>query len=439
MSNESKLFNKNFFLLWQGQFVSQLGSQAFAIAVLFWTKHQTDSGTLVGIVLMLSLLPQVLFSAIGGAFADHYSRKNIIVACDLTSGVFMVALAVLFFFFPEADNLLFISVVIASMVVSAVKAFFNPAVIAALPDIVPPQKVAAGNSSLQMLIQLSSLAGLGLGGVLFRVLGAPLLFLFNGLSFIFSGISECFIKIPLVRADKDKETKKTVSGFKKDIIAGVKHIMNHKGLKSTFYVSALLNFFLSPIYVILPFYVEDVLQLKTDWYGYIAGIFGFGSIIGYLLVGVLRLNGSTRKNSIVVSFIVSTILVIVLSAIKVLGIVLVCFCLLGLFNGFISINILTQLQLSIKSTMRGRVMGSLMTLTGAITPLSLAASGIVLDLLDQNARIMLLVCGLLLGLLTIIILFNKSFLKFIATDPVEGLESEDAPKSKEGVLVAGEL
>ncbi|WP_162052135.1 MFS transporter [Pontibacter pamirensis] len=439
MSNETKLFNKNFFLLWQGQFVSQLGSQAFAIAVLFWTKHQTDSGTLVGIVLMLSLLPQVVFSAIGGAFADHYSRKNIIVACDLISGIFMVALAVIFFFFPEADTMLFVGVIVASMVVSAVKAFFNPAVIAALPDIVPPKQVAAGNSSLQILVQISSLAGLGLGGILFRVLGAPLLFLINGLSFIFSGISECFIQIPLVRADKDMETKKTVSDFKHDIIVGVKHIMHHKGLKSTFYVSALLNFFLSPIYVILPFYVEDVLQLKTDWYGYIAGIFGLGSVIGYLLVSVIRLNSSSRKNSLIISFAVSTVLVIALSAIKVLGVVLVFFCLLGLFNGFISIIILTQIQMSIKSEMRGRVMGSLMTLTGAIMPLSLAASGIVLDLLDQNAQIMLLICGLLLALLTLMIVFNKSFLEFIAADPEEEQGAGDAITSEEQVLMAGEL
>ncbi|MDX5418199.1 MAG: MFS transporter [Hymenobacteraceae bacterium] len=438
MRNENKLFNKNFFLLWQGQFVSQLGSQAFAIAVLFWTKHQTESGTLVGVVLMLSMLPQVLFSAIGGAFADHYPRKNIIVACDLISGAFMVVLAALFFLFPEADSMLFTGVVIASMVVSAVKAFFNPAVVASLPDIVPAKQVAAGNSSLQMLAQISSLAGLGLGGLLFRVLGAPLLFLINGLSFIFSGVSECFIEIPRVGADKDKETKKTVSAFKKDIIAGVKHIMHHKGLKSTFYVTALLNFFLSPIYVILPFYVEDVLQLKTDWYGYIAGIFGLGSVIGYLLVSVVRLRSSTRKNSLVAGFAVSTVLVIALSAVKVLGAVLVFFCLLGLFNGYIGIIILTQIQMSIKSEMRGRVMGSLMTLTGAIVPLSLAASGIVLDFLDQNAQVMLLVCGGLLALLTGMIILNKSFLEFIAADPAEDADAVAASKGKEEVMVAGE-
>jgi len=388
---------------------------------------------------MLSMLPQVLLSAIGGAFADHYSRKNIIVICDLVSGAFMVVLAVLFFFFPEADTTLFIGVVIASMVVSAVKAFFNPAVIAALPDIVPPKQVAAGNSSLQMLVQLSSLAGLGLGGILFRILGAPLLFLINGLSFIFSGVSECFIQIPHLQSNKDKETKKTVADFKKDIVAGIKYILHHKGLKSTFYVSALLNFFLSPIYVILPFYVEDVLQLKPDWYGYIAGIFGFGSVIGYLVVSVLRFNGSTRKNSLVVSFAISTLLVIALSAIKVLGVVMVFFCLLGVFNGYISIIILTQIQLSIKSELRGRVMGSLMTLTGAIVPLSLAASGIILDLLNQDAQIMLLVCGGLLACLTLMIILNKNFRAFIAADPAEEPEVGDVILNKEVVIVAGEL
>jgi len=63
-----KQFNKTFdldqvllfLLLRQGQFVSQLRSQAFAIAMLFWTKHLTNLGSHDEIVLMLSILPQVI-------------------------------------------------------------------------------------------------------------------------------------------------------------------------------------------------------------------------------------------------------------------------------------------------------------------------------------------------------------------------------------------
>lgn len=431
MNKQNKLFNKNFFLLWQGQLVSQLGSQAFAIAMIFWVKHQTESATMVGTILMLSTIPQILLSPIGGTFADHYSRRNIIVACDLLVGAFMVSLAGGFFFFPESEGLLLTGVIVASVMVSTSKAFFNPAVVAAIPDLVPRKKVEAANSSMQVLVQISALLGQGVGGVLFRVLGAPLLFFVNGISYLFSGISEIFIKIPPVVKDKEVDAKKTFKTFKQDTIKGFRAIMDNKGLKATFIMFALLNFFVAPVYVILPFYVEDVLHAPTDWYGYIAGVFGFGSVIGYMIVGIFKFQGKAKRNAIIFSFMGSSVLFLALSGISILWLALVSFGLIGVLNGFIQINIITQIQMSIKSEMRGRILGNLMTLTSGVVPIALALSGIIIDLLNQQVRIMFMSCGIILVLLSVVMLFNKNFTEFLASKPAEENEDEENVGIKE--------
>ena len=69
-----KLFNRNYFLLWQGQFVSQLGNQVYAVAMLFWITHATNSASVLGLMMMLSSLPAVILGPIGGTLADRQSR-----------------------------------------------------------------------------------------------------------------------------------------------------------------------------------------------------------------------------------------------------------------------------------------------------------------------------------------------------------------------------
>src|SRR5947209_12481686 len=83
----ARLWNRNFFLLWQGQTVSQFGNQAFAVAMMFWILENTGSASLMGLLMSLSILPGVLLAPFGGTFADRHSRVRILVVCDLIAGL----------------------------------------------------------------------------------------------------------------------------------------------------------------------------------------------------------------------------------------------------------------------------------------------------------------------------------------------------------------
>src|SRR6185503_2536248 len=102
--------NRDFLLLWQGQAVSQIGSQISAIALLFWLKHATESPVLMGAMAMMSGLTAVVMGPIGGAFADRYSRRSIIIICDLVSGFAVLSLSLLMLFAEGARTLSLVGV-----------------------------------------------------------------------------------------------------------------------------------------------------------------------------------------------------------------------------------------------------------------------------------------------------------------------------------------
>jgi len=419
MQVPSRLLNRNFVLLWQGQLVSQLGSQAFAIAMMFWLKHQTHSASLMGLLMMLSMLPAVILGPIAGAVADHYSRRKIIIWCDLLCGLAVCTLAALMILDQETEVVLTALFVVA-VLVGIIKSFFTPAIGAAIPDIVPESNLAAANSMNQASVQISTFVGQGLGGYLFLILGAPILFLIDGLTYLFSALSETFIRIPQILPEKSPSRSERIDAFKRDIAAGFQYAWNNAGLRALFFAAAFLNFFVMPIILLLPFYVEDILQVTADWYGYILAAFGLGALLGYGLAGAIKTTGKRKSELIIIALIIMSLGLALLSTIRNATLALFVMMGVGILNGLINIHIITILQITTPSEIRGRVFGLLTTLTAGLMPIAMGLGGVVADLTQQNIPLIYATCGSILVMLSIMTSLSSEFRQFLAFETTAG-------------------
>lgn len=414
----TKLFNKNFLLLWQGQFVSRMGNQVYMFAMVLWLTWTFDSQALNGLLGMLSGIPLVLLSAIGGTVADRVSRRKIIIYSDFLNGFAVLILAGMFFFIPDSwpdkNEVLLIGLFAVSIFGSTLMAFFGPAISAAIPDIVPEKNMAQANSLGQLSRQVAQFFGMGVGAWLLKVLGAPVLVLIDGITFIFSGISEIFIRIPQHIPEKKEKISEKYKQFKNELAEGLNFITKNKGLSRLVLFSIFSSFFATAITVLIPFYIKDTLQASKDWYAILLISYGIGTMFGYGYVSASHMNGKTRGKLMIFFMIMQGVGYCLLALFPDKLVALAVIFVGGMFNGFIVINITTLLQLTTPSNIRGRVFGVLTTISGSIAPLGMGLSGFVAEMLGGNIPLVYMGSGVMTIFAASLLSSSRPFRKFIS-------------------------
>src|SRR5512136_2308529 len=89
------LKNYNFRLIWIGQGASLLGDEFFMIALPWLVLKLTNDPLALGTVLAMIGIPRALFMLIGGALADRYSQRDIMLASDILRLLLTILLTIL--------------------------------------------------------------------------------------------------------------------------------------------------------------------------------------------------------------------------------------------------------------------------------------------------------------------------------------------------------
>lgn len=413
-----RLFNRDFLLLWQGQLVSQVGDQAFLVAVMFWTMEATGSATLMGVLMAALSLPAVLLGPVAGTVADRHSRKAIIVGGDAVRGLAVLAAAWLFVAVPAPDARLAPALLLVALVYGVVGAVFKPAVNAAVPDLVPASRIPSANSLNQLSGRGSALVGQALGGVLYAGLGAPLLLVADGLSYLLSASSEAFIRLPRndSTSDDGHGAARGLRGYLADSADGFRFVWGWTGMRSFVLTAAGLNFLFMPAFVLLPFYVTDVLGRGAGWYGFLLASLSAGSIVGLLVAGTTDFRGRRRATLLGAALLAvggSTGALAVVTTVLPAAAILFT---LGLLTGLMNVFVITLVQIATPARMRGRALALVIALTGAASPLGMALGGVLGDLVPGSVRLVYLLAGGAMLLLVTTACVRPDFRAFLATD-----------------------
>jgi MFS family permease len=415
--------NKNILLLWQGQIVSQFGTQAYTIVMMFWLMQTTGSSGLMSVIMALSVLPSVLLGPLSGVIIDRYSRKKIIIVTDVVRGLAVLVLAGVMYFKADEHALIISCFVVVALVNGLAKTFFQPAIESAIPDLVSKEKLMKVNAMFNSSNQSAILLGQAAGGVLFRILGAPLLLLLDAISYLLSAFNESFIKMESKPARKTTSWRGRMSSYRADLVAGISYVRNTKGMLQTMLFATSLNFLISPVLLLMPFYVTEQLGEGVQWYGFLLAAMGLGTLLGYFFGAMFKVGENHRATVMFMSVftVASSLMLLAMSETPLLS--MASQVITGIGLGVFNLHALTLLQTTPPEHIRGRVMSFSMSVTSIAIPLGLLFSGMIGEATNNDTQVIYGLCGLLITLVTLCVSFNQNIKDFLLGNAVDTCEA----------------
>lgn len=386
---------KNISYLMLGQFISVFGGAILRFALSLFVLDVTGRADIFATVLAISSIP-VLFAPIGGAIADRFDRKLLMVLMDVDNAIIA---GLLFLVVGTTESILGIGVLI--FILAIVGSFDTPVVGASIPLLVEEDELEKINGLSNGILQLSNVVAPIIGGIFYGVMGAKLLVASSILFFIIAAIIESFLKIPFEKREQSSGTIMQI--LTADLKDGFKEVKNNQVIFKSITIAAAINFVLTSFFIVgLPVILRMTLQVNDTMYGIGMGVFSLASIIGAIFAGQLTKN--IKFNNFYRVFTLSGILLILMNLLLSMTsigvgfmVVLVMEIIIGMMLSAISIYLITIVQRITPKENLGKVMATIIAVAQCAVPLGQLLMGLIFRNTTDSVFVpLLLISGLVL-------------------------------------------
>ena len=377
---------------------SAVGDWAYATAIAVWA-YGIGGVAVVGIWGTVRLGLMAVVGPFTATLADRYSRKAVMISCDLTRGGLVLVNSLLIW--KGAPP---IAVFVIASLTAIVATPFRPAVAALVPSLAnTPDELTASNGATSTIESLAIFAGPAIGGLLLTVASVPVVGLFNVLSFVWS--AALISRIVVTHANKVsvavpneavvdagatpddvpgvvEETVAEEEGFLREAMAGFRTIFASRDLTMITLVYCAQTVVAGAQGVFAIDIAVQFTSFGASGVGYLDSAFGIGAILGGL-VAIGRATARRLATDFGVGVMFWALPLILIAVWPQAALAFLASAIIGFANPIVDVNASTILQRLTPDAVLGRVFGALdagllaaMALGSAFMPLLIHAVGL---------------------------------------------------------------
>ncbi len=364
---------RDFRLLWLGQVISNFGDAVTTLATLLLINHLTSgSTTAIAIAAITQAAPRMTVGLVAGVYVDRLDRRRIMIAADILRAVLVLGLVLVDT--PGKILLLYL----LSLLQSSVTSFFLPARTAYVPAIVPKRALLTANSLGQTGLIIMGVLGAGTAGWLVGTFGTywPA-FIIDAGTYLLSAVFIFQVRAP---AASPPSGKADVGVIIEEMLDGFRVIAASRVLIGVLVAQAVAQLGMGMVNVLLVPMVVNVLGLSERWFAVLYLAQTTSMVLGGALITSVapRIRATRTVSATMVG--IGILVALASHVTNVWQLVIVLFA-VGWFVAPLQASLMTILQVGVADKMRGRAGAALNTASQSANVLSMAASGVLADVM----------------------------------------------------------